>query len=129
MDFDNPQLLTYWECMYFLLVTMSTVGYGDVGAKTVLGKIFIVLFIMISIVSVNSSYPSLHAHDYTYMYRIYKSTYIFRTIFNKSLTLGRCVKQHCDIGLSISLLAIQLWVFEINTVCGLLSKAIGVYFT
>lgn len=49
VDFDNPQLLTYWECMYFLLVTMSTVGYGDVGAKTVLGKIFIVLFIMISI--------------------------------------------------------------------------------
>lgn len=49
LDFDNPQLLTYWECMYFLLVTMSTVGYGDVGAKTVLGKIFIVLFIMISI--------------------------------------------------------------------------------
>jgi voltage-gated potassium channel Kch len=39
--------------MYFLLVTMSTVGYGDVGAKTVLGKIFIVLFIMISIVSDN----------------------------------------------------------------------------
>lgn len=49
VDFENPQLLTYWECMYFLLVTMSTVGYGDVGAKTVLGKIFIVLFIMISI--------------------------------------------------------------------------------
>ncbi|XP_056020350.1 calcium-activated potassium channel slowpoke-like isoform X8 [Ostrea edulis] len=48
-NFENPQLLTYWECMYFLLVTMSTVGYGDVGAKTVLGKIFIVLFIMISI--------------------------------------------------------------------------------
>ncbi|XP_061193987.1 calcium-activated potassium channel subunit alpha-1-like isoform X1 [Saccostrea echinata] len=48
-NFENPQLLTYWECMYFLLVTMSTVGYGDVGANTVLGKIFIVLFIMISI--------------------------------------------------------------------------------
>nr|XP_022313803.1 calcium-activated potassium channel slowpoke-like isoform X16 [Crassostrea virginica] len=49
LNFDNPQLLTYWECMYFLLVTMSTVGYGDVGAKTVLGKMFIVLFIMTSI--------------------------------------------------------------------------------
>ena len=25
-DFDNGQTLTYWDCVYFLMVTMSTVG-------------------------------------------------------------------------------------------------------
>ena len=25
-DFDNGQSLTYWDCVYFLMVTMSTVG-------------------------------------------------------------------------------------------------------
>lgn len=63
VDFDNFQLLTYWECMYFLLVIMLIVGYGDVGVKIVLGKIFIVFFIMISIVSVNFSYFFLYIYD------------------------------------------------------------------
>ncbi|KAJ8319315.1 hypothetical protein KUTeg_004406 [Tegillarca granosa] len=43
-NFENPQKLTYWECLYFLLVTMSTVGYGDVSATTVLGRLFVGLF-------------------------------------------------------------------------------------
>ncbi|XP_053306467.1 calcium-activated potassium channel subunit alpha-1 isoform X11 [Spea bombifrons] len=45
-DFRNSQALTYWECVYLLMVTMSTVGYGDVYAKTTLGRLFMVFFIL-----------------------------------------------------------------------------------
>ncbi|XP_076459615.1 calcium-activated potassium channel slowpoke-like isoform X2 [Babylonia areolata] len=58
-NFSNPQKLTYWECLYFLMVTMSTVGYGDINASTVLGRIFIILFILISIVSFTSCIPEI----------------------------------------------------------------------
>nr|XP_015201793.1 PREDICTED: calcium-activated potassium channel subunit alpha-1 isoform X19 [Lepisosteus oculatus] len=45
-NFQNSQPLTYWECVYLLMVTMSTVGYGDVYAKTTLGRLFMVFFIL-----------------------------------------------------------------------------------
>ncbi|XP_043534914.1 calcium-activated potassium channel subunit alpha-1a isoform X33 [Chiloscyllium plagiosum] len=45
-NFQNSQPLTYWECVYLLMVTMSTVGYGDVYARTTLGRLFMVFFIL-----------------------------------------------------------------------------------
>ncbi|XP_053392649.1 calcium-activated potassium channel slowpoke-like isoform X3 [Mercenaria mercenaria] len=48
-DFNNKHPLTYWECLYFLVVTMSTVGYGDINATTVMGRTFIAIFICASI--------------------------------------------------------------------------------
>ncbi|XP_037321595.1 calcium-activated potassium channel subunit alpha-1a isoform X4 [Pungitius pungitius] len=45
-NFKNSQSLSYWECVYLLMVTMSTVGYGDVYAKTTLGRLFMVFFIL-----------------------------------------------------------------------------------
>ena len=45
-DFTNGQALSYWDCVYFLMVTMSTVGYGDISPITNLGQ-FIAAAIMI----------------------------------------------------------------------------------
>uniref|UniRef100_A0A5S6QWD3 BK channel n=1 Tax=Trichuris muris TaxID=70415 RepID=A0A5S6QWD3_TRIMR len=45
-NFQNPQRITYWECVYFLVVTMGTVGYGDICCKTSLGRLFMVFFIL-----------------------------------------------------------------------------------
>lgn len=50
-DSIHPHSISYWECVYFLIVTMSTVGYGDIYCTTMMGRAFIVLFILIGLVS------------------------------------------------------------------------------
>ncbi|XP_045765900.1 calcium-activated potassium channel slowpoke isoform X36 [Maniola jurtina] len=50
LEFDNAQSLSYWTCVYFLIVTMSTVGYGDVFCHTVLGRTFLVFFLLVGLV-------------------------------------------------------------------------------
>ncbi|XP_040545254.1 potassium channel subfamily U member 1 isoform X1 [Gallus gallus] len=42
----NSQHITYFRCMYLVMVTMSTVGYGDVVVQTALGRTFIFFFII-----------------------------------------------------------------------------------
>ncbi|XP_076172053.1 calcium-activated potassium channel slo isoform X36 [Ptiloglossa arizonensis] len=49
-EFKNPQQLSYWTCVYFLIVTMSTVGYGDVYCHTILGRTFLVFFLLVGLV-------------------------------------------------------------------------------
>uniref|UniRef100_A0A673ZR23 BK channel n=1 Tax=Salmo trutta TaxID=8032 RepID=A0A673ZR23_SALTR len=49
LDFSNPQPLYYFECVYFLVVTMSTVGYGDLELRTTLGRLFVIIFIFIGL--------------------------------------------------------------------------------
>ncbi|KJH50614.1 Calcium-activated potassium channel slowpoke domain protein [Dictyocaulus viviparus] len=44
--FINPHRITYADCVYFVLVTMSTVGYGDIYCTTLCGRIFMVFFIL-----------------------------------------------------------------------------------
>jgi len=52
-NFDNGQELSYWDCVYFLMVTMSTVGYGDIYCVTSFGRGFQVLFLLVGLVSSN----------------------------------------------------------------------------
>ncbi len=52
--FNNAQMLSYWNCVYFLMVTMSTVGYGDIACVTALGRGFQVLFLLVGLVSQHS---------------------------------------------------------------------------
>ncbi|VVC98916.1 unnamed protein product [Leptidea sinapis] len=59
LDFDNAQSLSYWTCVYFLIVTMSTVGYGDVFCHTVLGRTFLVFFLLVGLAMFASSIPEI----------------------------------------------------------------------
>ncbi|XP_073942703.1 calcium-activated potassium channel slo isoform X2 [Choristoneura fumiferana] len=59
LDFSNSQQLSYWTCVYFLIVTMSTVGYGDVFCHTVLGRTFLVFFLLVGLAMFASSIPEI----------------------------------------------------------------------
>uniref|UniRef100_T1PLU6 BK channel n=1 Tax=Musca domestica TaxID=7370 RepID=T1PLU6_MUSDO len=59
LDFDNAHRLSYWTCVYFLIVTMSTVGYGDVYCETVLGRTFLVFFLLVGLAMFASSIPEI----------------------------------------------------------------------
>ncbi|KAG4075702.1 hypothetical protein HA402_003527 [Bradysia odoriphaga] len=58
-DFLNSQKLSYWTCVYFLIVTMSTVGYGDVFCMTILGRTFLVFFLLVGLAMFASSIPEI----------------------------------------------------------------------
>jgi len=58
-DFDNGQILTYWDCVYFMMVTMSTVGYGDIYCMTTLGRAFQVLFLTVGLALFASAIPEI----------------------------------------------------------------------
>ncbi|XP_031787472.1 slowpoke isoform X10 [Nasonia vitripennis] len=58
-EFKNPQQLSYWTCVYFLIVTMSTVGYGDVYCQTILGRTFLVFFLLVGLAMFASSIPEI----------------------------------------------------------------------
>ncbi|XP_045467538.1 calcium-activated potassium channel slowpoke [Harmonia axyridis] len=59
LDFRNPHPLPYWTCVYFLIVTMSTVGYGDVYCQTVLGRTFLVFFLLVGLAIFASCIPEI----------------------------------------------------------------------
>ena len=51
-DFSNPVPITYWNAVYFLMVTMSTVGYGDITCGTEVGRVFQLMFLAVGLVSI-----------------------------------------------------------------------------
>ncbi|XP_046455241.1 calcium-activated potassium channel slowpoke-like isoform X13 [Daphnia pulex] len=59
LDFNNPHRLSYWTCVYFLIVTMSTVGYGDVYCETILGRTFLVFFLLVGLAVFASWIPEI----------------------------------------------------------------------
>ncbi|XP_040587676.1 potassium channel subfamily U member 1 isoform X2 [Mesocricetus auratus] len=55
----NSQPMSYFESVYLVTATMSTVGFGDVVAKTSLGRTFIVFFTLGSLVLFANYIPEM----------------------------------------------------------------------
>lgn len=65
---SNYQTLSYFECFYLIMVTMSTVGFGDLVPRTSLGRAFILFFIIGGLVRnhiSNGSFYPLHGRSLT----------------------------------------------------------------
>ena len=46
---QNLQEASIWEKLYFIVVTASTLGYGDLSPKSTMGMIFVVVLLLGSI--------------------------------------------------------------------------------
>ena len=69
LDFSNTQTLSYWNSLYMVIVTISTVGFGDITPDTALGKIFTIGAIVCGVVSIPYNLLSL-VYIYIYIYII-----------------------------------------------------------
>ena len=85
-NFDNPFPKTYWQCVYFTLVTMSTVGYGDIHCETSIGRFFMIFFILGALVSD----PEKHRIE-CYVFMFVKQTDSSDNPFTANQTLCFCV--------------------------------------
>lgn len=83
LEFKNPHRLSYWTCVYFLIVTMSTVGYGDVYCKTVLGRTFLVFFLLVGLVSEPSLNPNERIRPIQFMSRRLSSSLRKKKLFSR----------------------------------------------
>ncbi|CAH8860931.1 unnamed protein product [Trichobilharzia szidati] len=57
--YNVSQPLAYTASLYFTIVTMSTVGYGDIVPQTYLGRAFISLFILFALATFASAIPEI----------------------------------------------------------------------
>ncbi|CAH8474962.1 unnamed protein product [Schistosoma rodhaini] len=55
----NGQKLEYLDCLYMILVTLATVGYGDIVCISYLGRIFIIFVIIGALISVTTHMSEL----------------------------------------------------------------------
>nr|XP_048312407.1 potassium channel subfamily U member 1 isoform X3 [Myodes glareolus] len=55
----NSQSMSYFEAVYLVTATMSTVGFGDIVAKTTLGRTFIIFFTLGSLILFANCIPEM----------------------------------------------------------------------
>uniref|UniRef100_A0A8C2PCT0 RCK N-terminal domain-containing protein n=1 Tax=Capra hircus TaxID=9925 RepID=A0A8C2PCT0_CAPHI len=73
----NSQNISFFESIYLIMATMSTVGFGDVVPKTSLGRIFIIVFTFGSLVLFANYVPEMvellaNKRKYTSSYEVVK---------------------------------------------------------
>ncbi|XP_055351187.1 calcium-activated potassium channel slowpoke-like [Paramacrobiotus metropolitanus] len=60
MGSDTVQKRPYWEFVYLSIITLSTVGFGDISPQTFLGRLFCCLFIVGALAFFASTIPEVY---------------------------------------------------------------------
>ncbi|VEL29910.1 unnamed protein product [Protopolystoma xenopodis] len=58
-EFKNANAITYFECTYMMIVTITTVGFGDLTAQTTSGRVFMILFLLSGLAVFANSVPEI----------------------------------------------------------------------
>jgi len=48
VNHENPKY--FWDYFYFVLVMLTTIGFGDIYPNTTLGKLFLVFYVLLCLV-------------------------------------------------------------------------------
>ena len=54
----------YIDCLYFSVITLTTIGYGDIAPETTGGKIFTMFYIVVGIGIILSFINTIYKHYY-----------------------------------------------------------------
>ncbi|KAK2550715.1 Calcium-activated potassium channel subunit alpha-1 [Acropora cervicornis] len=93
-NFTNGQHLNYFECLYFLVVTMSTVGFGDISAQTYFGRLFMMLFISIGLGMFATYIPAIL--EYLSSHTVYHGSYKLQDGRKHIILCGYITKQSVE---------------------------------
>jgi len=47
---DSDNFNYFWDYFYFVLIVMTTIGFGDISPTTTLGKLFLVFYALLCLV-------------------------------------------------------------------------------
>lgn len=47
--YHNVEGMTYLDALYFSVMTLATVGYGDLSPHTALGKLFSIMYVLVGV--------------------------------------------------------------------------------
>ena len=54
-DVDPDNVNYFWDYVYFVIIVLTTIGFGDISPITTLGRLFLVFYILVCLVSSQSS--------------------------------------------------------------------------
>jgi len=49
-DGDPEKVNYFWDYFYFVLIVLTTIGFGDISPTTTLGKLFLVFYVLLCLV-------------------------------------------------------------------------------
>ena len=94
-DRNHQENLSFHISVYFIVVTLSTVGYGDIYPISELGKVFVIFLIITALVVVpkqtNELVQLMGIYIYIYIYYIESQSMYARAIYKKKVEVPHVI--------------------------------------